>query len=207
MLNHLSRWGMDFFFTFSIFSGLCIPFLLSSIIPIHKMGKPLDTPASFQPFSLSPPASQSFLNALFYLLYSFFWNLAPFSLRQAGFRPGQSTLDQILYLSQSISDGFNKPKPGSRSILVTIDFSRAFDSVGHPALFHKLILAGLPPCFARWTQSFLSDKCACVVFQNHKSRSLRVRRGVPQELFVGPVFFSLSINIFLLLFRHLPSLC
>ena len=55
---------------------------------------------------------------------------------------------QILYLFQSISDGFNKPRPGSRTILSTIDFSKAFDPVWHSALFHKLILAGLPPCFA-----------------------------------------------------------
>ena len=128
-------------------------------------------------------------------MYSFFLESnSILSPRQAGFRPGRSTLDQILYLSQSISDGFNKPRPGSRTILSTIDFSKAFDSVWHPALFHKLILAGLPPCFARWTQSFLSDKRACVVFQNHKRRSFRVRRGVPQGSVFGPVLFSLFIN-------------
>ena len=54
-------------------------------------------------------------------------------------------------------------------------FWKAFDSVWHPALDHKLILAGFPPCFARWTQSFLSDRRACVAYQNHKSRSFRVR--------------------------------
>ena len=41
----------------------------------------------------------------------------------------------MLYPSQSISNGFNKPRPGSRTILSTIDFSKAFDSVWHPALF------------------------------------------------------------------------
>ena len=44
------------------------------------MGKPLDSPAFFRPISLSPPAFQSFLNPSFYLVYSSFWNLIPFSL-------------------------------------------------------------------------------------------------------------------------------
>ena len=112
------------------------------------------------------------------------------SPRQTGFHPGLTTLNQILFLSQSISDGFNKPRTGSQKILSTIDFSKAFDSVWHPALFHKLISAGLPPCFARWIQSFLSDRRACVVFQNHKSHFFRVRQGVLQ----GSVPFTIFIN-------------
>ena len=143
----------------------------SSIIPIYKMGKPLDSPTSFRPISLTSCVSKLveriILSRLLFFLESYFI-LSP---RQAGFRHAQSTLDQILYLSQSISDGFNKPRPGSRTILSTIDFSKAFDSVWNPALFHKLISAGLPPC---WTQSFLSDRHACVVYPNHKSCSFRV---------------------------------
>ena len=63
---------------------------------------------------------------------------------------------------------------------------------------HKLISAGLPPCFARWTQSFLSDRCACMFYQNHKSRSFRVRRGIPEGSVFGPVLFSLFNNDLLL---------
>ena len=86
--------------------------------------------------------------------------------RPAGFNPGWSTRDRILYLFLSISDGFNKPRPSSRTILSTIDFSKGLGSIWHPTLFHKLISAGLPPCFACWTLSFLSDKSACVVYQD-----------------------------------------
>ena len=147
-----------------------------------------------RPISFTSCVSKLFERIILSRLLFFLESNSILSPRQAGFRPGRSTLDQILYLSQSISDGLNKPRPGSRTILSTIDFSKAFDSTRHPALFHKLISAGLPPCFARWTQSFLSDRRASVVFQNHKSRSFRVRRVVPQGSVLGPVLFSLFIN-------------
>ena len=158
------------------------------------MGKLLDSPASFQPISLTSCVSTFFERIILSRLLFFLESNSILSPHQAGFRPGRSTLDQILYLSQSISDGFNKLRPGSRTILSTIDFSKGFDSAWHPALFHKLISAGFPPCFARWTQSFLSDRRASVVFQNHKSRSFRVRRGVPRGSALGPVLYSLFIN-------------
>ena len=158
------------------------------------MGKPLDFPASFQSISLTFCVSKLFERIILFRLLFFLESNSILSPRQAGFRPERSTLDQILYLSQSISNEFNKPKPSSRTILSTIDFSKAFDSVCHPALFHKLISACLSPCFNRWTQSFLSDRRACVVYQNHKSRSFRVRRDVLQGSVLGPVLFSLFIN-------------
>ena len=194
---HLPRFGMDLLHIFNLSLSLhSFPSIWKtfSIISIYKMGKPLDSPASFRPISLTSCVSKLFeriiLSRLLFVLESNFI-LSP---RQAGFRPGWSTLNQILYLSQSMSDGFSKPRPGSRTILATIDFLKAFDSVWHPALFHKLISAGLPPCLACWTQSFLFDRRASVVYQNHKSRSFRVRQGVPQGSVLGPVLFSLIIS-------------
>ena len=129
------------------------------------MGKTLNFPASLRPMSFTSCVSKLIECIILSRLLFFLESNSILSPRQAGFCPGRSTLDQILFHSQSISDGFNKPRPGSRTILSTIYFSEAFDSVWHPALFHKLISAGLPPCFPRWTQSFLSDRRACVVYQ------------------------------------------
>ena len=158
------------------------------------MGKTLDSLASFRPISFTSCVSKLSERIILSHLLFFLKSNSILSPCQAGFCPERSTLDQILFLSQSISNESNKLKKGSRTILSTIDFSEAFDSVWHPAFFHKLISAGLFPCFARWTQSFLSDRCAYVVFQNHKSRCFRVRRGVPQGSVHGPALFSLFIN-------------
>ena len=166
------------------------------------MGKPLDSPASFRPISLTSCVSKLFERINLFRVLFFLESNSILSPRQAGFRPGRSTLDQILYLSQSISDGFNKPRPGSLTILSIIDFSKAFDSVWYPVLCHKLISAGLPSCFARWTQSFLFDRRAFVVYHKNKSRCFRVRQGVPQGSVRGPVLFSLFINDLL---ASLPS--
>ena len=109
----------------------------------------------------------------------------PFGLGRNGCHPSRgSQLRRVLPI----------PRPSFRTILFTIDFSKAFDSVWHPTLFHKLILAGLPPCFARWTQPCLCDRCACVIYQNHKSRFFQVCRGVPQGFVLDSVLFSQFIN-------------
>ena len=145
MLKHLPRSGMDFLhhiFNLSWTSHF-FPSMWKTSTIIHKMGKPLDSPASFRPISLTSCVSKLFERIILSRLLFFLESNSILSPRQAGFRPARSTLDQILYLFQSISNGFNKPRPCSRTILFTIDFSKAFDSVWHPALFHKLISAGL----------------------------------------------------------------
>ena len=140
MLKHLPRSGMDFLLHIFNFCWTSHSFpsiwKTPSIIPIHKMGKPLDPSASFGPISLTFCVSKLFERIILSCLLFFLESNSILSPRQAGFRPGRSTLDQILHLSQFISDGFNKPSLGSRTILSTIDFSKA----------RKLLTrSGIPP--------------------------------------------------------------
>ena len=111
MLKHLPRSGMDFLLhifnlSWSLHSFSSI-WKTSSIIPIHKMGKTLDSPASFRPTSFISCVSKLFERIILSRLLFFLESNSILSPRQAGFRPGRSTLDQILYLYQSILDGFN----------------------------------------------------------------------------------------------------
>ena len=150
------------------------------------MGKPLDSPASFQPIPFTSCESKLFERIILSCLLFFLESNFILSPRQAGFCPGRSTLDQILFVSQSISDGFNKPRPGSWTILSTIDFSKTFDSVWHPVLFHKLILAGLNLSFLIGALVWYFKITKAVPFE-----SVEVFRKDP---FLGPVLFFLFIN-------------
>ena len=94
----------------------------------------------------------------------------------------------------SILDGFYKPTLGCWTTIATIDFSKAFDSIWHTSPFSQTYFGWPHRCFARWTQSFLPDRRACVAFQNHKSRFFQVRGSVPQGSVPGPVLFSLFLN-------------
>ena len=117
----------------------------STIIPIHKPGKPTSSASSFRPISLTSCISKLFEPLILSRLTFHLESNHLLSTCQAGFRPGRSSLDQILTLSQSIWDGFQKKKPPDRTILASVDFSKAFDSVWHSALFHKLLSLKLPP--------------------------------------------------------------
>ena len=78
----------------------------TTIIPIHKLGKPTSSPSFFRPISLTSCISKLFERLILSRLTFHLESNHLLSTCQAGFGPGGSPLDQILTLSQSIWDGF-----------------------------------------------------------------------------------------------------
>ena len=66
-----------------------------------------------------------------------------FSRFQAGFRKGRSSESQILCIIQAIEDGFQK-KPMNRSVLVLLDFIKAYDTVWREKLLLNMLDMDIP---------------------------------------------------------------
>ena len=161
----------------------------STIIPILKPGKPSDSPSSYRPISLTSCTSKLFERMVLGRLFSR-------TTRHSLSHPCKLVLDlvdQVLLLSQSIADSFHQSKPGACTVLATVDFAKAFESVWQFALLSKLLSSDLPLCFVESIRSYLSDHRSKVRICNSHSRPLRLQREVPQGSVLGPVLF-LYIN-------------
>ena len=112
---------------------------------------------------------------------------------QAGFRSMRSYEDQVLRMSQSISNGF-QTRPASRTVIALLDFSKAFDTVWRDRLYEILLAKGVPRMMVRWIRGFLTDRRARVRLDGVNGSSMKLQQGVPQGSILSPLLFLFYIN-------------
>jgi hypothetical protein len=94
---------------------------------------------------------------------------------QYGFHPQRSTEDQVIRLSQAISDGFWAKKPPNWTVLALLDFSKVYNKVWWSDLLATMLRKGVPVRYVRWIQGFLSNRQARVCLNRAYSRCLVMR--------------------------------
>ena len=165
---------------------------LANVTPIHKKNDK-QIISNYRPISLLPICSKIFEKIIFNHLYNFFNTNNLITNKQSGFRPGDSTINQLLDLVDSIHQSFDA-YPTLEVRAVFMDISKAFDKVWHDGLIFKLKQNGVSGSLLKLFEDYLSNRKQRVVLNGSASDYEDIRAGVPQGSVLGPLLFLIYIN-------------
>lgn len=161
------------------------------IIAIPKAGKDQSVATNFRPISLLSTIGKLFEKLILEKLTNFEDIKKIFIPQQCGFRNKHSTIHQVLRITEKATINFSKHKSTG---LVLLDIEKAFDSVWHDALIHKLLVLKFPLFLVKIIQSYLADRIAFVDVQGNASQCFAIPAGVPQGSLLAPFLFNIFIN-------------
>ena len=75
--------------------------------------------------------------------------------------------------------------------MLILDFSKAFDTVPHTRLLRKLDHCGVRGNIHGWLESWLTTRERKVLVDGEKSRSVKVKSGVPQGTVLEPLILTI----------------
>jgi hypothetical protein len=159
------------------------------IVVLRKPEKPDYTvPNAYRPISLLNTLGKLLESVMASRLmhYAKRYNLLPDT--QFGGRPGRTTEQALLILTEAITKAWRKSKVVS---LMAFDLKGAFNGVAKGVLDQCLKKKGIPNEARKWVQSFMTDRWACIKFDGYTSALARIEfPGLLQGSPSSPVLFT-----------------
>ena len=163
---------------------------ISKTIPIFKKGSRLLV-SNYRPISLLSNINKILEKLMYSRLYGFLTEHQMFYDLQFGFRAKHSTNHALVDIVEQVRKSLDDKKSVCG---IFVDFQKAFDTVNHNILLHKLNTYGVRGPAHDWLRSYLSNRSQFVSILGHESSTLPQPHGVPQGSVLGPLLFLIYIN-------------
>ena len=163
---------------------------IAKVIPIYKSGDK-QIVNNYRPISLLSPFSKIYEKLIFNRFFKFLDKKSILIPTQYGFHPHHSTQHAILDI---ITTAYHNIENKDFTALVTLDLTKAFDSVCHERPLIKLHHYGFRGKAHKLIASYLSNRTQYVSLGNISSSLQHIQLGVPQCSTLGPLLFLLYIN-------------
>ena len=149
---------------------------IAKITPIFKKGDPHITD-NYRPISLLPVISKILEKTVFLQVYDYFTENKLLYDSQYGFRKYHSTEFAALEFTDKIISNLDQ---GKLPVAIFLDLSKAFDTIDHNIMIHKLQYYGIKGTSLDWFKSYLSNRRQFVNFDDCNSSYSTISTGVPQ---------------------------
>ena len=155
--------------------------------------------SNYRPISLLSAIEKVFEKNVFKHVFNFFQRNNVITSLQSGFVPGDSTVNQLVYLYNFFCQSIDS---GKEVRAIFCDISKAFDRVWHRGLLIKLEAAGITDNLLSWFNNYLSNRKQRVVLPGASSDWVSIKAGVPQGSILGPLLFLyISMTLLLILIQ------
>ena len=163
---------------------------IAKVLPLYKKddNSLLD---NYRPISLLPAISKVFEKVVYNQLYEFFVSKKLFYASQHGFRKLHSTETAAMELTDRLLQILDT---GDIPVTIFLDLSKAFDTLNHEILFHKLNYYGIKGTPLNWFRNYFTNRKQYVKFDDVSSKCLSITTGVPQGSILGPLLFIIYTN-------------
>ena len=163
---------------------------LAKVAPIFKKDDPHLTD-NYRPISLLPVISKVFEKVVFKQVYDYFNDNNLLYKNQYGFRKKHSTELAGLEFHDKIVSELDQ---GKLPLAIFLDLSKAFDTIDHEIMLHKLRYYGITGISLQWFKSYLTNRRQYVQFKDSISSESPLTTGVPQGSILGPLMFIIYMN-------------
>lgn len=141
-----------------------------------------------RPISVLPVLSKVLERSMCFQIRNFIDRYQVLPATQSGFRPFYSCTTALLKVSDDIIRSVDS---GDLTLLVLLDFSRAFDTVRHDILLSILKYLHFSSDALSLLESYFSGRSQRVRVGDQLSQQIQIKAGVPQGSILGPLLFTI----------------